>query len=219
MAASTLAHGSAAWGSAAILAGLPSISGRGGDVALEGPGSVEVVPLLPLGSGAIPELGGAVVLAGGASGVVVVLATEVAAGAAPVISRVPPALGGSVALGAVEAPAAGCVSVDARSSSPVARGGVAGAAEVAGLGPGVVCPVFLLFLLFLPFFSSFFSSASLERAGGRKIRKEGKSKKRDFCSGTLTRRLTRPILFCSGGQRMLEVVRRIRLPASCRRRP
>jgi hypothetical protein len=52
MAASTLAHGSAAWGSAAILAGLPSISGRGGDVTLEGPGSVEVVPLSPLGSGA-----------------------------------------------------------------------------------------------------------------------------------------------------------------------
>jgi hypothetical protein len=71
-AASTLAHGSAAWGSAAILAGLPSISGRGGDVALEGPGSVEVVLLSLLGSGAVPELGGAAVLAGGASGVVVV---------------------------------------------------------------------------------------------------------------------------------------------------
>jgi hypothetical protein len=75
MAASTLAHGSAAWGSAAILAGLPSISGRGGDIALDGPGSVEVVLLSLLGSGAVPELGGAVVLAGGASGVVVVLAT------------------------------------------------------------------------------------------------------------------------------------------------
>jgi hypothetical protein len=109
MAASTLAHGSAAWGSVAILAGLPSIFGRGGDVALEGPGSVEVVPLSPLGSGAVPELGRAVVLAGGASEVVVVLATE---GAAPV-SGAPPALGGSVALGAVVAPEAGCASVDA----------------------------------------------------------------------------------------------------------
>jgi hypothetical protein len=53
--------------------------------------------------------------------------------------------------------------VDARSSSsPAARGGVAGVAVVAGLGPGVVWLVFLFFLLF---FSSFFSSASLERAG------------------------------------------------------
>jgi hypothetical protein len=150
--------------------GLPSISGRGGDVALEGPGSVEVVLLSLLGSGAVPELGGAAVLAGGASGVVVVLATEGAAGAAPIISGVPPALGGSVALGAVVAPAAGCASVDARSSSssPAARGGVAGVAADAGLGPGVVCPVFLLFFLF---FSSFFSSASLERAGEERLGK------------------------------------------------
>jgi hypothetical protein len=94
MATSTLAHGSTAWGSVAILAGLPSISGRGGDVALEGPSSVEVVLLSLLGSGVVPELGGAEVLAGGASGVVVVLATEGAAGAAPVIFGVPPALGG-----------------------------------------------------------------------------------------------------------------------------
>jgi hypothetical protein len=131
---------------------------------------MEVILLSLLGSGAIPELGGAVVLAGGASGVVVVLATEGAAGAAPVVSGVPPALGGSVALGVVVAPGAGCASVDARSSSsPAARDGVAGVAAVAGLGPGVVCPVFLLFL---PFFSSFFSSASLERARGRKIRKK-----------------------------------------------
>jgi hypothetical protein len=42
------------WGSAAILAGLPSISGRGGGVALEGSGAVEVVLLSPLGSGAVP---------------------------------------------------------------------------------------------------------------------------------------------------------------------
>jgi hypothetical protein len=87
--------------------------------------------------------------------------------------------------------------MDARSSSsPVARGGVAGVAVVAGLGPGMVCPVFLFFLLF---FSSFFSSASLERAGGREMRKKGKSKKGVFCAGTLTRRLAPPILFCSGG--------------------
>jgi hypothetical protein len=125
---------------------------------------VEVIPLSPLGSGAVPELGSAVVLAGGASGVVVVLAIEGATSAAPVISGVPPVLGGSVALGAEVAPAAGCTSVDARSSSSsMARGGVAGAASVAGLGPGMVCPVFLLFLLF---FSSFFSSASLEREQG-----------------------------------------------------
>jgi hypothetical protein len=124
---------------------------------------VEVILLSLLGSGAVPELGGAAVLAEGASGVVVVSATEGAAGAAPIVSGVPHALGGSVALGAEVAPATGCASVDARSSSsPAARGGVAGVAAAAGLGPGVVCPVFLLFLLF---FSSFFSSASLERVG------------------------------------------------------
>jgi hypothetical protein len=46
MAASTPVHASSAstWGSAAILGGLPKISGRGGDEALEGPGSVEVAP-------------------------------------------------------------------------------------------------------------------------------------------------------------------------------
>jgi hypothetical protein len=40
-------------------------------------------------------------------------------------------------------------------------------AVVAGSGPGVVCPVFLFFLLF---FSSFFSSASLERKKGSEVR-------------------------------------------------
>jgi hypothetical protein len=70
--------------------------------------------------------------------VVVALATEGAAGAAPIVSRVPPALGGSAALGAIVAPEAGCTSVDARSSSsPTARGGVAGVAVAAGSGPGV----------------------------------------------------------------------------------
>jgi hypothetical protein len=144
-----------------ILAGLPSISGRGGNVALEGSGAVEVVLLSLLGSGAIPELGGAAVLARGASGVVVVLATEGAAGAAPIVSGVPPVLGCSVVLGAAAAPGADCASVDARSSSSLAaRGGVVGVVSAAGSGPGVVWPVFLFFLLF---FSSFFSSASLER--------------------------------------------------------
>jgi hypothetical protein len=38
----------------------------------------------------------------------------------------------------------------------------------------MVCPVFLLFL---PLFSSFFSSASLERVGGRKIRKKVSQRK------------------------------------------
>jgi hypothetical protein len=58
--------------------------------------------------------------------------------------------------------------VDARSSSsPAARGGVVGVAVAAGSGPGVVGPVFLFFLLF---FSSFFSSASLERKGGNEVR-------------------------------------------------
>jgi hypothetical protein len=168
MAASTPAHGSAAWGSAAILAGLPSISGRGGDGALEGPGSVEVVPFSPLGLGASLVPDGAAVPAKGASGVVVVLAIVGAAGAAPVVSGVPPALGGSVVLGAMAAPVADCASVDARSSSSLAaRGGVAGAVVAGGSGPGVVCPVFLFFLLFL---SSFFSSASLERRREKEVR-------------------------------------------------
>jgi hypothetical protein len=55
------------------------------------------------------------------------------------------------------------------SSSPAARGGVIGVAVVAGSGPGVVCPVFLFFLLF---FSSFFSSASLERKKGSEVRRK-----------------------------------------------
>jgi hypothetical protein len=168
MAVSTPAHGSSAWGSAAILAGLPSISGRGGDGALEGPGSVEVVPFSPLGSGAALVLDGAAIVAEGASGVVVVLAVVGAAGAAPVVSGVPPALGGSVVLGAVAAHGADGASVDVwSSSSPVARGGVAGVAVDAGSGPGVVWPVFLFFLLF---FSSFFFSASLERGGEKEVK-------------------------------------------------
>jgi hypothetical protein len=80
MAASTPDHASSAWGSAAILTGLPNISGMGGDEALEGPGSVEVVPFSPLGSGAALVPVGAAVVAGGASGVLAVVG---AADAAP----------------------------------------------------------------------------------------------------------------------------------------
>jgi hypothetical protein len=60
IAVSTLAHASSAlvWGSMAILKGLPKISGRGGNEALEGPGSLEVVLLLALGLGAAPPLRG-----------------------------------------------------------------------------------------------------------------------------------------------------------------
>jgi hypothetical protein len=55
--------------------------------------------------------------------------------------------------------------MDARSSSsPAARGGIAGVAVDAGFGPGVVWPVFLFF------FSSFFSSVSLERGGEKEVR-------------------------------------------------
>jgi hypothetical protein len=140
----------------------------GGDEALEGPGSVAVVPFSPLGSGAALVPVGAAVVAGGASGVLVVLAVMRAAGAAPVISGVPPALGGSVVLGAVAAPGADGAFADARSSSsPAARGGVAGVAVDAGSGPSVVWLVFLFYLLF---FSSFFSSVSLERKRGKEVR-------------------------------------------------
>jgi hypothetical protein len=138
MAVSTPAHGSAAWGSAAILAGLPRISGRGGYGALEGPDPVEAALFTPRGSGATLAPDGAVALVEGASGAVVVSATEGAAAAAPMVSGVPPALGGSVVLGAAAAPGADCASVDARSSSsPVVHGGVVGVAVAAGSGPGV----------------------------------------------------------------------------------
>jgi hypothetical protein len=178
MAASTPAQGSAAWGSAAILAGLPSISDRGGVGALEGPDLVEAVLFSPLGSGAALVPDGAGVPVEGASGVVVVLATAGAAGAAPIISGMPPALGGSVVLGAAVAPGANCASEDARSSSSLtARCGVVGVAVAAGSGPGVVCPVFLFFLLF---FSSFFSSASLGRKGKKEVRGKVRQEVRIF---------------------------------------
>jgi hypothetical protein len=138
---------------------------------------MEVILFSLHGSGAALVPDGVAVPAEGAFGVVVVLAIVGAAGAAPMVSGVPPALGGSVVLGAIAAPGADCTSLDARSSSspvdarssssPVACGGVIGVAVAAGSGPGVVCPVFLFFLLF---FSSFFSSASLERRRKKEVR-------------------------------------------------
>jgi hypothetical protein len=166
------------WGLAAILAGLPSISGRGGDATLEGSSAVEVIPL---GSGAVPELGGAAVCTGGASEVIVVLGIEGAVGAAPIVSGVPPALGGSVVLGAMVAPGTDGVSMDTRSSSPPAAcGSVAGVAVAAGSRPSVGGPVFLFFLLF---FSSFFSSASLKRKRGNEVRGRVRRKVRIFVQG------------------------------------
>jgi hypothetical protein len=109
---------------------------------------------------------GVAVVAGGASRVLVVLAVMGAAGAVLVISGVPPALGGSVVLGAVAALGADGASTDARSSSsPTARSSVTGVVVAVGSGPGVVWLVLLFFLLF---FSSFFSSVSLEREGGKR---------------------------------------------------
>jgi hypothetical protein len=160
------ASSASAWGSTAILGGLPKISGRGGDEALEGPGSAEVVLLSPLGSGAaLSSKGAALVSVGaagvakGASGVLVVLAVVGAAGTALVVSGVPPVRGGSVVPGSVAAPTANGASADARSSfSPATHGGVAGVVVDARSGLGVVWLVFLFFLLFfLLFFSSFFS--------------------------------------------------------------
>jgi hypothetical protein len=179
MAASTPVHASSAlaWGSTVILGGLPKISGRGGDEGLEGPGSVEVVLLSALGSGAALSVEGATLapvgaagVAKGASGVLVVLAVVGAAGTALVVSGVLRALGGSVVPRAVAAPAADSASADARSSSsPMVHGSVAGMAVNAGSRPGVVWLVFLFFLLF---FSSFFSSASLGRRGEKEVRRK-----------------------------------------------
>jgi hypothetical protein len=156
--------------------GPPQDLWQGGDEALEGPGSEEVVLLSVLGSGAALSIEGAALASAGAAGVeegasgaLAVLAIEGAADAAPVVSGVPPALGGSVVSGAVVAPAVDGAYADARfSSSPAACGSVAGVVVDAGSGPGVV---WLVFLFFLFFFSSFFSSASL---GRRRVKKLGK---------------------------------------------
>jgi hypothetical protein len=105
--------------------------------------------------------------------------------------------------------------MDARSSSsPVARGGVAGVATNAGSGSSVIWLVFLFFLLF---FSSFFSSASLERKGRKEVR--GKvSQGLRISVGALTRHRAPPILSCREGLRVVEEAQRIHRPASCRGR-
>jgi hypothetical protein len=173
---------------------------------------VEVVLFSPLSSGAALVPVSAAVVAGGASGVLVVLAVVGAAGAVPVISGVPPVLGGSVVLGVVAAPGADGASADAwSSSSPAARSGIVGVAVAAGLGPGVVWLVFLFFLLF---FSSFFSSVSLERKGEKEVR-EKVSQGLRICARTLMRRRTPPILSCQEGLRVVVEARRILQLASC----
>jgi hypothetical protein len=126
--------------------GLPKIFGRGGDEAMEGPGSEEVLLLSMRGSRAAPSvewdtllLAGAAGVAEGAPGALDVLAVEGAAGAAPAVSGLPPAQGGSVMPGVGEAPTVDGVSLDARfSSSPAARGGITGVAVNAGSGPDMV---------------------------------------------------------------------------------
>jgi hypothetical protein len=139
---------------------------------------VEVVLLSALGSGATPSVEGATLVpakaagvAEGTTGAAVVLAVEGAGGVAPVVSSVPPVLGGSVVLGAGAAPTAVGASLDARFSSPPAtHGSVAGLAVNAGSRPGVVWLVFLFFFFFFFFFfSSFFSSASLGGGGEKKL--------------------------------------------------
>jgi hypothetical protein len=217
MAASTPIHASSTstWGSVVILGGLPKIFGSGGDEALEGPGSVEVAPLLPHGEGAILAPVGAAGVTGGASRVQVVLAVMGAAGAIPVVFGVPRALGGSVVSGADMAPGADSASADARSSSsPAARGGIAGVAVDAGSGPGVVWLVFLFFLLF---FFSFFSSASLGRRKGKGVRNKV-SQGQGIFAGIITRHRAQPTPSCLGGLRLVVGAQRTRWPASCCRK-
>jgi hypothetical protein len=73
----------------------------------------------------------------------------------------PPTLGGSVSSGAGVALSMGNASVDAwPPSSSVARGGTIGMVVAAGSRTDMV---WLIFLFFFFLFSSFFSSASLER--------------------------------------------------------
>jgi hypothetical protein len=75
---------------------------------------VGVIPFSPLGSGATLTPDGTAVMAEGASGILVALAVVGAAGATPVVSGVPPTLGGSVVLGAMATPEADGASGDAR---------------------------------------------------------------------------------------------------------
>jgi hypothetical protein len=107
-----------------------------------------------------------------------VLAVEGAAGATPVVSGTPPALGGSVMPRAGAAPTEDGASLDARfSSSSAVCGSIASLAVNAGSGPSVVWLVFLFFFFFFFFFiffffSSFFSSSSLGRRRRKGVRRK-----------------------------------------------
>jgi hypothetical protein len=146
---------------------------------------------LARGAALVPD--GAAVMAEGASGGGGGAAVVGAAGTTPVFSGVPPALGGSIVMGTMAAPRANDASVDARSSSsPAACGGLAGVAVDVGSGPGMVWPVFLFFLLL---FSSFFSSASLERGGEKEVRGKVSQIVRILCRNTHeASRSTHPLL-------------------------
>jgi hypothetical protein len=89
-----------------ILSGLPKISGRGGDGALEGPGPWETVSPSGRASGAALSAGFATPSSEAVAGVaedtpraVIALVAVGVAGAAFVVSDRPPTLGGSVASG------------------------------------------------------------------------------------------------------------------------
>jgi hypothetical protein len=204
MAASTPVHASSAlaWGSTAILGGLPKISGRGGDEALEGPSSVEVVLLSVLRSGAALSIEGATLapasaagVAEGASGVLVVLAVVGAAAPASAAGVAEGASGVLVVLAVVGAagaapvvsgvpPALGGSDMPGAVAAPAVDGASADArssssSAARGGVAGVVVEagsgpsvVWLVFLFFLLFFSSFFSSASLGMRRGKEVRRK-----------------------------------------------
>jgi hypothetical protein len=99
MASRTLAHASSVltWVSTEILRGLPKISGRGGDGALEGPSSEEVVSPLAWGPGAALSVEWAALapataagVVEGAPGAVGVLVVAGAAVVVPMVSGLPP---------------------------------------------------------------------------------------------------------------------------------
>jgi hypothetical protein len=148
---------------------------------------MEVVLLLVQGSGASPFIEWVVLaparvagVAEGAPGALVVLAVEGAAGATPVVSGTPPALGGSVMPRAGAAPIEDGASLDTRfSSSSAVCSSIAILAVNAGSGPSVVWLVFLFFFFFFFFFffvffffSSFFSSTSLGRRRRKGVRRK-----------------------------------------------
>jgi hypothetical protein len=91
--------------------GPPQTSGRGGDGALEGPYSVEVISPSVRCSGAAPSIewaalspAGAAGVAEGATGALGALAMEGAAGAAPVVSSLPPRWGAQTCQESVRLP-------------------------------------------------------------------------------------------------------------------